>query len=50
MGLLDWFKRRRKKKIDEEKKALDRTGKLRTEIQEHMEEESNKRKRKKESV
>ena len=50
MGLLDWFRRRRKKKIDEEKEALERTGKLQTEIEEHVEEEPKKRKRKKESV
>ena len=62
MGLLDWFRRRKnhlgiKKPIeeeapavDEEKEALERTHKLRNEIQEHMKEESNKRKRKKESV
>ena len=63
MGLLDWFRRRRKNSlgikkfkeeeappVDEEKEALERTRKLRNEIQEHMEEESNKRKRKKESV
>ena len=57
MGLLDWFRRRRKKKpkeeeappIDEEKEALERTGKLRTKIEEHIEEKP-KRKRKKESV
>ena len=49
MGLLDWFRRRRKKKIDEEKEALERTGKLRTEIEEHVEEKP-KKKRKKESV
>jgi len=62
MGLLDWFRRRKKPlgitkpeeeeapPVDEEKEALERTRKLRNEIQEHMEEESNKRKRKKESV
>ena len=52
MGLLDWFRRRREKKIDEEKEVLERTGKLRTEIEEHVEEEPKraKRKRKKESV
>ena len=63
MGLLDWFKRRRKNSlgikklkeeeappVDEEKEALERTRKLRNEIQEYMEEESNKRKRKKGSV
>ena len=62
MGLLDWFRRRKKPlgitkpeeeeapPVDEEKEALERTHKLRKEIQEHMKEESNKRKRKKESV
>lgn len=59
MGLLEWFRRRRKKKpeaeassVDEEKEALKRTGKLRTEIEEHIEEKPKraKRKRKKESV
>jgi len=63
MGLLDWFRRRRKNSlgikklkeeesppVDEEKEALERTCKLRNEIQEYMEEESNKRKRKKGSV
>ena len=56
MGLLDWFRRRKKKPeeeeappIDEEKEALERTGKLRTEIEGHVEEKP-KRKRKKESV
>ena len=32
MGLLDWFRRRRKKKTDKEKEVLERTGKLQTEI------------------
>ena len=63
MGLLDWFRRRKNplgiKKpkeeeappVDKEKKAYDRTGKLRTEIEEHIEEKpKRKRKRKKESV
>ena len=61
MGLLDWFRRRKNslgiKKpkeeeappVDEEKEALERTRKLRTEIEEHIEEKP-KRKRKKESV
>ncbi|MDH5438371.1 MAG: hypothetical protein OEX76_05675 [Candidatus Bathyarchaeota archaeon] len=50
MGLLDWFRRRRKKRIDKEKEVLERTGKLQTEIEERMEEEPKKRKGKKESV
>jgi len=64
MGLIDWFRRRRKNSlgikklkeeeappVDEEKEALERTGKLRTEIEEHIEEKpKRKRKRKKESV
>ena len=63
MGLLDWFRRRRKNHlgiekpkeeeappVDEEKEALERTRKLRNEIVEHVEEEPKKRKRKKESV
>jgi len=57
MGLLDWFRRRRKKKpeaqaapVDKEKEVLERTGKLRTEIEERVEKEPKKRKRKKESV
>ena len=47
MGLLDWFGRRRKKKIDEEKEVLERTGKLQAEIEEHVEEEPKRAKRKK---
>lgn len=50
MGLLDWFRRRRKKKVDEEKEVLERTGKLQTEIEERVEEEPKKRKRKRGSV
>ena len=63
MGLLDWFRRRKKPlgitkpeeeeapPVDEEKEVLERTGKLRTEIEEKIEEEpKRKRKRKKESV
>ena len=51
MGLLDWFRRRKKMKPGEEE-LLERTGKLRTEIEEHVEEKPKraKRKRKKESV
>ncbi|MCW3976866.1 MAG: hypothetical protein NWE77_02915 [Candidatus Bathyarchaeota archaeon] len=50
MGLLDWFRRRKKKKPGEEE--LPCTGKLRTEIEERVEEKPKraKRKRKKESV
>lgn len=48
MGLLDWF-RRRKKKVDEEREVLERTGKLQTEIEKRVEKEPKKRK-KKESV
>jgi len=56
MGLLDWFRRRKnslgikKSKeeeaphVDEEKEALDRTGKLRTEIEEKIEEEPKRKK------
>ena len=54
MGLLDWFRRRRKNslgiKTPKEEEALDRTGKLRTEIEEKIEEPKRKGKRKKESV
>ena len=50
MGVLDWFRRRRKKKIDEEKEALERTGKLQTEIEERVEKEPKKRKKKEENV
>ncbi|MDH4221381.1 MAG: hypothetical protein OEY39_06600 [Candidatus Bathyarchaeota archaeon] len=50
MGLFDWFRRRRKKKVDEEKEVLERTGKLRTEIEKRVEKEPKKSKRKKESV
>ena len=50
MGLFDWFRRKRKKKIDEEKEALERTGKLQTEIEKRVEKAPKKRKRKKESV
>ena len=46
MGLLDWFRRRRKKKIDEEKEVLERTGKLQTEIGKRVEKEPKKRKKK----
>jgi len=49
MGLLDWFRRRRKKKIDEEKEILERTGKLQTEIEKRVE-KAPKKKKKKESV
>lgn len=59
MGLLDWFRRRGKKPkkeeapaVDEEKEALERTGKLRAEIEEHVKEKPKraKRKKKKESL
>ena len=51
MGLLDWFRRRRNRKPGEEE-LLERAGKLRTEIEEHVEEKPKraKRKKKKESV
>ena len=49
MSLIDWFRRRRKKKIDEEKEVLECTGKLQTEIEKRVEKEP-KRKKKKESV
>jgi hypothetical protein len=45
MGLLDWIRRRRKKKIGEEKEALERTGKLQTEIKKRVKEEPKKRKK-----
>ena len=50
MGLLDWFGRRRKKKIDEEKKVLERTGKLQTQTEKCVKKEPKKRKKKKERV
>jgi len=50
MGLFDWFRRRRKKKIDKEKEVLERTGKLQTEIEKRVEKEPKKRKKKKVSV
>jgi len=50
VGLFDRFRRRRKKKIDEEKEPLERTGELQTEIKKRVEKEPKKRKRKKESV
>ena len=48
MGFLDWFGKRKTKKTEEEE-LLERTGKLRTKIEEHVEEKPKKRKRKKES-
>ena len=50
MGLLDWFRRRRKKQIDEEKEVLECTGELQTEIKKRVEKEPKKRKKKKENV
>jgi hypothetical protein len=57
MGLLDWFRRRKKKPkeeeappIDEEREALERTRKLQAEIEEHVEEEPKRAKRKKRKV
>ena len=50
VGLFDWFRRKRRKKIDEEKEALERTGNLQTEIEKRVEKAPKKRKRKKESV
>ena len=47
MGLLDWFRRGRKKKVDEEKEALERTGKLQTEIEKDVEKEPKKSKKEK---
>lgn len=61
MGVLDWVRRRKKpsgiKKlkeeeapsVDEEKKTLERTRKLQTEIEEHMKKEQNKRKSEKDA-
>jgi len=49
MGLLDWFRRKRKKKIDEEKEVLERTRKLHTETEERVEEKPKRAKRKKKS-
>ncbi|MHA2314871.1 MAG: hypothetical protein ACXACF_06240 [Candidatus Hermodarchaeia archaeon] len=45
MGLFDWFRRGRKKKVDEEKEVLERTGKLQTEIEKGVEKEPKKRKK-----
>lgn len=62
MGLLDWFRRRKNRlgikklkeeeapPVDEEKEALERTGKLQTEIERRVKKEPKKRKRKKERV
>jgi len=46
MGLLDWFRGRRKKETDREKEVLERTGKLQTEIEKCAKREPKKRKRK----
>lgn len=48
MGPLDWFGKRRKKKIDEEKQVLEHTGKLQTQTEKRVKKEPKKRKRKKE--
>jgi len=45
MGILDCFRRGRKKKVDEEKESLERTGKLQTEIEKDVEKEPKKRKK-----
>ncbi|UCF58363.1 MAG: hypothetical protein JSV15_04605 [Candidatus Bathyarchaeota archaeon] len=47
MGLLDWFRRRRKEKIGEEKWSSAHQ-KLQTEIEKRVKKEPKKRKRKKE--
>ncbi|UCE15517.1 MAG: hypothetical protein JSV12_06475 [Candidatus Bathyarchaeota archaeon] len=49
MGLMDWFRSRRKKKTDEEE-VLERTGKLQTEVEKRVEKEPKKERKKKESV
>ena len=46
MGVLDWFRMRRKKKIDEEKEVLERTGKLQTQAEKRVKKEPKKRKKK----
>jgi len=45
MGPFGWFRRGRKKKVDEEKEALERTGKLQTEIEKDVEKEPKKSKK-----
>ncbi|MDH5266724.1 MAG: hypothetical protein OEW62_03490 [Candidatus Bathyarchaeota archaeon] len=50
MGFLDWFRRKRKKKIDEEREVLERTGKLQTEIEKRVEKEPKRKRKKKERV
>ena len=50
MGLFDWFRSRRKKKIDKEREVLERTGKLQTEVGKQVEKEPRKRKKKRESI
>jgi len=44
MGPFGWFRRKRKRKLDEKKEALERTGKLQTEIEKRVEKEPKKRK------
>ena len=46
MGLLDWFGRRRRKKMDEETEVLERTGKLQTQAEKRVKKEPKKRKKK----
>jgi hypothetical protein len=50
MGFLDWFRRKRKKKIDVEREVLERTGKLQTEIEKRVEKEPKRKRKKKERV
>lgn len=49
MGLFDWFRKRRKGKIEEEKQVMKprRTGELPTEMEKPGEKELKKRRRKK---
>ena len=49
MGLFEWFRRRRKKRIDQETEMLERTGKLQTEIVEQVKEKP-RRTKKQESI
>lgn len=51
MGLLDWFRRRKKSEEkqaphDKEREVLERTGKLRAEIEEHVKEKPTKKAKK----
>jgi len=50
MGFLDWFRRKRKKKIDEEREVLEHTGKLQTKIEKRVEKEPKRKRKKKDRV